>query len=412
MSAHASPPSEMAAPLVWLGGLLWPEDSGADVALTHGGGRRSSDARVWAVLPSAANPTLLAPASGGSGSSALHQFNDSMSQASRLRKAIAGAVIRSGGATLVSRDRLTVSRGAAGESSDLLESVLPDIVGEPRIEVAISIGRQLRPNLKPVLQMMDPKGRVLGYVKIGWNDLTRDLIQNEARTLRAWEASPPRRFEVPRLIHEGDWNGLAIAVLSPVPHRLLRRGPRNSLPSAEILREVAELGGWESSRLDESPYWSRVRTRFADIVTDEEAGDGFRSILSRLERRTEKELTFGSCHGDWAPWNMSRSHGTLFVWDWERCARPTPVGFDALHFWFEVGVHKEHLDVAHASRSALARSVETLDRLGVDPSSRRTLLQLYLIERFLRVEEGRAVGVPVHRDMSSAILRELGTWSG
>ena len=91
----------------------------------------------------------------------------------------------------------------------------------------------------------------------------------------------------------------------------------------------------------------------------------------------------------------------------ERFERPTPVGYDVLHFWFEVGFHKQGLDVATASRSALARSVGILRQLEVTPSSQDTLHQLFLIERSLRVEEGRVAGVPVHGGLSEGLLREL-----
>jgi hypothetical protein len=360
-------------------------------------------------MPSVANPTVLIPVSGRPGGSALRQFNDSMSQPARVRKAIVGLAVRGGGGALVARDRLVVSAAEVGdEAFDLIGSVLPTILREPRIEVAISIGRQLRPNLKPVLQIMDPDGRVLAYAKIGWNDLTRELVRNEARALRAWGSSAPRRFDVPRLIHEGEWNGSAITVLSPNPHRLFRRGRRNALPAADILGEVASLGGTERSALGTSPYWAHLKERIDGIAMTEESAVALRSVLTSLEAsHGDEELRFGSCHGDWAPWNMSVAGGRLFVWDWERWAHPMPVGSDALHFWFEVGFHKERKDVTAASRSALARSLETFDRLGVARSSRRTLQQLFLIERLLRVEEGRVAGVPVHRDLSAALLREL-----
>ncbi|MEO8423494.1 MAG: hypothetical protein ABI595_06220 [Actinomycetota bacterium] len=401
--------AEMASPLAWLRDLLWPVDSGSQVALTRGGGRSSSDVGMWALMPSAANPTVLIPVSGRAGGSALRQFNDSMSQMARVRKAVVGAAVRRGGGALVARDRLVVTKvGVGAEALDLMGSVLPRILGEPRIEVAISIGRQLRPNLKPVLQIMDPEGVVLAYAKIGWNDLTKDLVRNEARTLRAWGSAPPRQLEVPRLIHEGDWNGSAITVLSPNPHRLFRRGRRNALPSADILGEVASLGGTELAPLGASLYWARLKERIDGIAMTEASRNALRSVLTRLEAsRGDQELRFGSSHGDLAPWNMSLAGGKLFVWDWERCARPTPVGSDALHFWFEVGFHKEGLDVPTASRSALTRSLETFDRLGIAHPARDTLLQLFLIERMLRVEEGRVAGVPVHRDLSAALLREL-----
>jgi hypothetical protein len=402
-------PSDGTSSLAWLRDLLWPTVSGSRVALARGGRRWSPDVREWAVMPSAANPTVLIPVSGRAGASALRQFNDSMSQFARVRKAAVGAAVRGGAGGLIARDRLIVTKVDPGaEALDLIGSVLPGILGVPRIEVAISIGRQLRPNLKPVLQIMSHDGQVLAYAKIGWNDLTRDLVRNEARTLRAWGSSPPRLFDVPRLIHEGEWNGSAITVLSPNPHRLFRRGRRNAFPSADILREVASLGGMQRSPLGTSPYWARLKERIDAIARTEASGDSLRSVVARVQAsHGEEELMFGSCHGDWTPWNMSVAGGRLFVWDWERRAWPTPVGYDALHFWFEVGFHKEGLDVAKASRSALARSLDTLDRLHISSSTRRTLLQLFLIERSLRVEEGRAAGVPVHRDLAPALLREL-----
>ena len=398
----------MSPSLAWLGDLLWPEPSGSRVTLRRGGGRPSSEERIWAVMPSASNPTSLIPVGGRPGASALRQFNDSMSQPARIRKAAVGAAVRMGAGRLIARDRFVVTpAGTDAATQDLIGSVLPEILGVPRIEVAISIGRQLRPNLKPVLQIMHPDGTVIAYAKIGWNDLTRKLVRNEGRALRLWGSSPPRCFEVPRLIHEGEWNGSAITVLSPHPHRLLRKGRRNALPSVDILREVASCGGVERMPLAGSAYLARTQERITSLTSGRSA-EVLRASLSRTaSTESIEEVLFGSSHGDWTPWNMSLSDAGLFVWDWERLEQPTPVGYDVLHFWFEVGFHKEGLDVATASRSALARSHDALERLGVARSSQRSLHRLFLIERSLRIEEGRVAGVPVHEDLSEGLLHEL-----
>ncbi len=156
-----------------------------------------------------------------------------------------------------------------------------------------------------------------------------------------------------------------------------------------------------------SVYLARTQERIASIAAGRSASV-LRAALSRLASADGiDEVAFGSSHGDWTPWNMSLSDDGLFVWDWERFERPTPVGYDVLHFWFEVGFHKQGLDVATASRSALARSVGILRQLEVTPSSQDTLHQLFLIERSLRVEEGRVAGVPVHGGLSEGLLREL-----
>ena len=101
-----------------------------------------------------------------------------------------------------------------------------DILGVPSVEVAVSIGRQLRPNLKPVLQIMTPEGAVLAYAKLGWNPLTRALVENEAAALRAWSQASPRSLSVPELLFEGIWNGMAITVMSPFPNRYWGRSGR------------------------------------------------------------------------------------------------------------------------------------------------------------------------------------------
>ena len=90
----------------------------------------SRDDRAWAVMPSASNPTVLIPVGGRAGASALRQFNDSMSQPARVRKAAAGAAVRVGGGP-PHRPRPirgdAAGDGCRGEGSDRL-----DPSGDPR----------------------------------------------------------------------------------------------------------------------------------------------------------------------------------------------------------------------------------------------------------------------------------------
>jgi hypothetical protein len=394
--------------LSWVAELFWPESSLAHVTLVRTGKRPGVGAAGWSPLPSADEPTILVPLSRRAGAASMRQYNQSMSQTARLRKAIAGAAIRAGAISMITKEQLHVSLSDVPiDWRGLIESVLPDLVGVRRVEVAISVGRALRPNVKPVIQVMDRRGKPLAYAKIGWNDLTKDLVRNEARALRAWEASPPRSFGVPRLIRETGWNGLTVALLSPIPHRLMRRGRMNASPPARVLAEVIELGDSERAPLGRSAYWSGVMSRI-EALDGSEVASGLRSALSRVGSDAgDVELRFGSCHGDWTPWNMGRADGRLFVWDWERYADPVPVGFDALHFEFEVAFHKQRADVAAAAERALACAARSLDLLDVPANARRLLARLYAVERILRLEEGRSVGVPVHEGMLFGLQRML-----
>ena len=150
---------------------------------------------------------------------------------------------------------------------DLIGSVLPRVLGVPRVEVAVSIGRQLRPNLKPVLQIMAPDGDVLAYAKLGWNPLTRSLVENEAAVLRAWSHARPKHISVPELIHEEIWSGMSMTVMSPVPNRYWGRSGR--APSADAVMEVAELGGIERSALATSSYLTRLNERVSSLPAED-----------------------------------------------------------------------------------------------------------------------------------------------
>lgn len=399
---------EGAPVLSWVADLLWPERSGVDVSLAPGHPRPPAGTRAWAAIPTAAEPTILVPLLPRAGAAALHQFNQSMSQAARVRKAIGGLVFRVGAGRLVGHGQLRVAATDSSASrDDLIETLLTSVTGATHVDLAISVGRALRPNLKPVLQVLDRSGDPIAYVKVGWNPLTTALVRNEARTLEAWAAAPPRTFGVPRLLGERTWNELSLTILSPVPHRLWRRGPRNQPPPAPMLAEVAELGGIEGATLGDSAFGSEVRSRIEVLGDTRAAGVLAGASRELIDGAGHLELRFGRAHGDWSPWNMGRVGDRWFVWDWERSSRPVPVGLDALHFGFEVSFHKEGSRVEEAATTALHRTTPFLHAVGVDASARPVLLRLFLIERLLRLEEGRTLGVAVDERLADGLRRTL-----
>ena len=396
--------SDASPPLAWLRDLVWPASAGFRTSIERAAGDAGRETLAWYALPSASSPTLLAPTSKRAGGASLQQFNDAMSLFGRSRKLAAGIVIRSGAGSALSRERFVVRHGPEVEPAmDLVGSLLPRILGVPRVEVAISIGRQLRPNLKPVLQIMTPEGHVLAYAKLGWNPLTRSLVENEAAVLRAWSDARPTHISVPELIHEDIWNGMSMTVMSPVPNRYWGRSGR--APNADAVMEVAKLGGIERSALAASSYLTRLNERISSLPVETSAQAVLRSASNRLERSFgERELSFGRNHGDWTPWNMRRSGDRFFVWDWERSSRPLPVGFDVLHYWFESAFHKEGLKVADASRAASERARTTFDALEISAESLALIHPLFLLERSVRLEEGRAAGMPVDDGLLGGIV--------
>ena len=99
----------------------------------------------------------------------------------------------------------------------------------------------------------------------------------------------------------------------------------------------------------------------------------------------------------------------MFVWDWERYGGPVPVGFDHLHFRFQVAYQVGDRSVEAAANDADG-SLRTSELSSVIPRGEGLgpVAQLYLIERVARVQEGRAAGVAVRSDLAPAALELLG----
>ena len=402
MRAVTQPPvggdalSDVSPSLAWLRDVMWDRAANTRVELNPVNGGKGSAGRQWWVLPSATSPTLLVPKSGSAGARSLNQFNDSMTQRMRLKKAGVGLLIRGGLAPLLSRDRLSVATPASNRGRDLVESELPKLLGVPRVEVAISIGRSLRANIKPVLQIMASDGRVLAFAKLAWNRLTSELVDNEARTLMNLERLAIHSFRVPRVLHHGEWNGFPLVLLSPLSHGLLRRRPVDAMPSSTVLREVASLGTETRSPLIGGPYWLEISGRALEVARQVEDDGRMEATISGLvDRVSTQEVVHCMSHGDFAPWNMLHTADSINVWDWERASETRPLGVDALHFAFEVAYHKQGRDPLAAVDIAFERSCGVLREVGVTRHAGEAIRDVYVLERLTRLLEGRRAGVPV-----------------
>jgi hypothetical protein len=370
------------------------------------------EGRDWLVLPSAAAPTLLAPSRGPAGAGALSQFNDSMSQRARLAKVCLGIGIRSGLARAFARDHLFVDTEVADVGRDLIEGELPKLLGVPRVEVAISLGQRLRPNTKPVLQVLAPDGRVLAFAKLAWNDLTAELVRNEAHTLSRLEGRAIRSFRVPRVLHHGRWNGFDLVLLTPLPHSVVRRRPVNALPSSAVIREIGELGPTVRGPLIGGPYWEEVRRRALAVARYRNGGQLELTIEGLAQRISAVEVTHAMSHGDFTPWNMLHVRGSIGIWDWERASPIRPLGVDVLHFCFETAYQKERLQTAAALGVALERSGGTLGELGVSHGEAEAIRDVYALDRLTRLLEGRREAVPVDDRLADALAEFLDVRSG
>ncbi|MEU8362035.1 hypothetical protein AB0C27_39050 [Nonomuraea sp. NPDC048882] len=209
---------------------------------------------------------------------------------------------------------------------DSITTYLSEVFERP-VETVLHVRPALRANRKPVLEARSG-GRRLAFVKIGDTARARALVTAEAAALRRLAGLALDTVTVPTVLHHGDWRGLSVLALSPLPVR------RGRVPERLLLDAIKEIAGTGGPR----PAW----------------------------------------HGDFSPWNLGNApDGRLLVWDWERYEIGVPYGFDAVHHLFQRALRRMAPPVA--ARACVARSVRTLAPLGLAAAAAKQTAMRYLI---------------------------------
>lgn len=346
--------------------LLWPGG-----ALQRGwGGPRTS----YLCLPSHGRARSLVPLT--------HRAATTRSVARRLSGPGAAATARRAAAVGLSGAGLArylpgrVVHVQEGDDSLSLALLVAQLVGEP-VSVSVHLGAP-RANRKPVLEIMDRRGHVLGWGKLGTGPHTDRLVSAEADTLQRLSGSTPHLLRIPEPIARTTWQGHPLVLLSPLPTGRGTVPPDLSAAAAVEVAALVDIGDQGRARFH---YATRLRERVAELPRGELVKSMAQRVTELLERVTD--VPHGCWHGDWTPWNMSALGGRLSVWDWERFEWPVPQGFDELHRRFQTAVQEARRRApSHAHRLISERS----DGTASTPTERATA-SLYLLDlaaRYLR----------------------------
>ncbi|MFI6331124.1 hypothetical protein ACIBBG_22825 [Micromonospora chersina] len=359
-----------------LAGLIWPEP--AEPALRKGGAG-------WVVVPSASRPRLLVPTgSGRAAASAVRHSTEAVGRKARLVRQGLATAFRLGLGPVVFRDRLVVTGGG-------LDAYLAEVLGEPAL-VSLHIG-PARANRKPVLQLIAPDGRALGYAKLGVDPLTRALVDAEADALRRLADLPLGRVTVAGVRHHGDWHGHALLVQEALPVRLPRATPA-AAEAAERAAMVAVAGclGVRRRSWAGSDHAARLADAVDALGARPEAGR-LRAALKTVAD-LDPTVAFGAWHGDWNGGNSAvLADGRVLVWDWERFEADVPVGYDELHRAVQTAIGNEGVEPVEAARALIAGADRALAPFDPDGRGADLVAVLYLVElaaRYLRDRQAEA----------------------
>jgi hypothetical protein len=367
-------------------------------------------AEQFAVLPAISGRSFVVSlASRPGASSALTSYNTLRTAPRRLVRNVFSLGLRAGVDWPFARDKIDIGVASSASAEQLADCLLTEYLRQRlgRGPVMVAFGGGGGPYRKPVLQVFGMDGTPLAYVKVGWNDWTREAVRREAAALRLC-ASRPMQLGVPEFLGHWLWQGLELLVTAPLPGGVRWLGLNSSLPNAGLLREISQLSPPYAGELRTSPWWQALRTRIPG-VTDltartqlERAADGIESCFGLTT------LEFGSWHGDLVPWNMARLDGQLFAWDWESYAPTAPVGFDALHYYFQVAFVARRRPLAPAAALARQRARPALAALGVARGAVGLISILHLLELFTRHEEARSSAGGVDDRLYPAVAEWLG----
>ena len=374
-----------------LAAVLWPGGG----LLGHGDGavRDRNRGNEYLPVPSAYDPRVILPAHDRAAAiRGIAAFSQGHSLQERLRRLLLTGAFATGIAPLILRDRLYVGTGPG------IEHALSTALGR-ELTVSIHVGPP-RANRKPVLLLLSPGGRVIGYAKVAVNDLTGRLVAAEAQALRLLADSRMRDVTVPHLMHQGEWNGRPLLVQEALPV-----GDQTDRPTRyRLLRCVAQIASLvqvRRRRLSESDYRRALEERIAGLGPRPEAGP----LMSVLHGLPDVVLPFGACHGDLTRWNIAGTARRSFVWDWERLSLDAPTGFDALHYdlneCVQAGVHPG----VHQWLESGARLLRDplMAELGLAPHTVSTVMALYLVDLAARYLHDR-------QDESGVRLAAVDDW--
>ncbi|RMF59466.1 MAG: hypothetical protein D6748_06325 [Calditrichaeota bacterium] len=274
-----------------------------------------------------------------------------------------------------------------GETLTFIEHI-KNIFDCDDLTLAIALGTP-KSERKPILQIMSPNGKVLGYVKLGWNDVTNRLVSNEIKALQMM-AEQRLPFQVPRLLYAGQWGEQFLCIQTPPSEKT--KGAHWNLDKRYLsgLRSLSQINRLDN-RLRESVFWQNIMERRKLIKNSywRHAIDvGIQEVQTSLILNGQK-VPFHFCHGDFAPWNVAiiDKDDTVFLFDWEYAQWEAPAGYDLYHWivstlWL---LKKESpAKIISEVKGVIEASFvqEYFKVAGVTESDLLVLFLLYLLDRF------------------------------
>jgi hypothetical protein len=364
--------------------VLW----GPGAEVVSGSRRPTGGGSSYVIAPSRHRPRLLLPEQRTIARAALRAGSGTRSITAGRRRRLVAEALRADPAWRLLRDRVWVP------GHDPLRELLEEALGSPAL---IATALRVRvPFRKPMLQVLNGAGELIGYAKVAWNDVTAENLRAEHEALRAFAAATSA-IRTPEVVALLEHRGFPILVTRPMPGDVRRQRPDDGPPATNVARETSEV---LCSLRPPTGIAERLRSRLAAV----EASGSHSSWVPRVvATAVEVEdavdptgLPAGAWHGDWAPWNIGADATAVWIWDWEHWRADVPLGLDLPHYVFQQRFTAERAPLADAFAAARTTAAGPLAALGYGPGERHAVHAIHVLEVCLRYLEADLYGVPAN----------------
>lgn len=311
------------------------------------------------VIPNLTSAQLLVPRNDRVAARTLADFAGLRPTKVRVVRRVLAAAVRAG--LPLSRAELRLVCPAGGPATTIAK--IGSQVGHP--EALATFGVRTAANAKPTLELRSPQGDALGFVKLAWNSVTMQAIDNEASALQRMGQSSRSAVRAPRVLADAEVDGRRFVMIEPLP-----RGIRHVPGTYSSLSELEALGPGSVSRLSVISGAGQVQSVLADLGQPTSIAPG--ALVSRVRDLAGRVVSTETIipvanfwHGDFTWWNTGRDlDGQLWLFDWETAQRDTPAGMDTLH-WYAHTVDAENAEsLVKRVGSALGHCTPLLRSLG------------------------------------------------
>lgn len=287
----------------------------------------------------------------------------------------------------LSRDILRIVAPVGAPDTTVTE--ISTMVGAPA--ALATFGVRTAANAKPTLELRNPDGDPIGFVKLAWNSITRHAIENEARAIKSMGQLSRSEIATPRVLADGLVQGRPFVMTEPLP-----RGIRHVPASFSALKGMEALGPGAVVGRGAVSGVGHVTQVLADLeritsVTPRRLGEQAKGLAARVAASGAVVPVANFWHGDFVRWNTGRDpKGKLWLFDWETAQTDVPAGLDTLH-WnaHTVDAMNPHSAVTRVGDS-VERSMPMLTALGHSGASAAVVAAWYaavLVANEIRLAE-------------------------